>query len=214
MLDLPPQPEPTLVLVPAHDQYGPPDEVEAPLAAWPDATIEVVDGCDHFLAGAIGAHHRSRRRLAHGVIEIRRATQDEAPVVADLYWRAREAAVPAIPPSVHPLDDVHRHFATEVLPAARHVARRRGRRRSSASSSSSPAGSTTSTSSPTAPDRASAPSCSTTPSSVQPDGLDLWAFRSNTGARRFYERHGFVAVAFTEGDNEEGEPDVRYHWSP
>ena len=47
---------------------------------------------------------------------------------------------------------------------------------------------------------------------VQPDGLDLWAFRSNTGARRFYERHGFVAVAFTEGDNEEGEPDVRYHW--
>ncbi len=49
---------------------------------------------------------------------------------------------------------------------------------------------------------------------LQPDGLDLWAFRSNTGARRFYERHGFVAVAFTEGDNEEGEPDVRYHWSP
>ena len=49
---------------------------------------------------------------------------------------------------------------------------------------------------------------------MQPDGLDLWAFRSNTGARRFYERHGFVAVAFTEGDNEEGEPDVRYHWSP
>ena len=65
MLDLPPQPEPTLVLVPAHDQYGPPAEVEAALSAWPDATIEVVDGCDHFLAGAIGAHHRSRRRLAH-----------------------------------------------------------------------------------------------------------------------------------------------------
>ena len=49
---------------------------------------------------------------------------------------------------------------------------------------------------------------------VQPDGLDLWAFRSNTGALRFYERHGFVAVAFTEGDNEEGEPDVRYCWRP
>ena len=45
-----------------------------------------------------------------------------------------------------------------------------------------------------------------------PDGLDLWAFQANTGARRFYERHGFVAVAETDGDNEEGAPDVRYRW--
>jgi alpha/beta superfamily hydrolase len=53
MLDLPSRAEPTLVLVPAHDQYGPPDDVKAALGTWPDATIEVVDGCDHFLAGAI-----------------------------------------------------------------------------------------------------------------------------------------------------------------
>jgi pimeloyl-ACP methyl ester carboxylesterase len=53
LLDLPSHPEPTLVLVPAHDQYGPLDEVEAALGGWPDATIEVIDGCDHFLAGAI-----------------------------------------------------------------------------------------------------------------------------------------------------------------
>ena len=26
----------------------------------------------------------------------------------------------------------------------------------------------------------------------RPAGLDLWAFQSNTGARRFYERHGFT----------------------
>jgi GNAT superfamily N-acetyltransferase len=39
----------------------------------------------------------------------------------------------------------------------------------------------------------------------------LWCFQANTGARRFYERHGFVAVAFTDGrDNEEGCPDVLY----
>ena len=52
-LDLPPQPEPTLVLVPEHDHYGPPPDVEAALSPWPDATIEIVAGCDHFLAGAI-----------------------------------------------------------------------------------------------------------------------------------------------------------------
>ena len=41
--------------------------------------------------------------------------------------------------------------------------------------------------------------------------LRLHTFARNEGARRFYERHGFVAVAFGEGGgNEEGEPDVRY----
>ena len=47
-----------------------------------------------------------------------------------------------------------------------------------------------------------------------PEGLDLWTFQSNTRACRFYERHGFAAIGTTEGDNEEGEPDVRYHWQP
>ena len=45
----------------------------------------------------------------------------------------------------------------------------------------------------------------------EPDGLQLWVFQSNTAARRFYERHGFVAVEFTDGQgNEERWPDVRY----
>lgn len=45
-------------------------------------------------------------------------------------------------------------------------------------------------------------------------GLQLWTFQSNEGARRFYERHGFVAAQFTDGDNEEGSPDVRYVFRP
>jgi pimeloyl-ACP methyl ester carboxylesterase len=53
-VQLPTQPERALVLVPAHDQYGPPDQVDDALSSWPDATIEVIDGCDHFLAGATG----------------------------------------------------------------------------------------------------------------------------------------------------------------
>jgi alpha/beta superfamily hydrolase len=44
---------PSLVLVPAHDQYGSPDAVRAATAGWPDTTIEDIDGCDHFLAGAV-----------------------------------------------------------------------------------------------------------------------------------------------------------------
>ncbi|MFE0648008.1 GNAT family N-acetyltransferase [Streptomyces sp. NPDC059534] len=47
------------------------------------------------------------------------------------------------------------------------------------------------------------------------DGLALWTFQVNAPARRFYERHGFVAAEHTDGRrNEEREPDVRYVWSP
>ena len=47
---------------------------------------------------------------------------------------------------------------------------------------------------------------------LYPRGLDLWTFQSNVRARRFYEAHGFRPVEETMGDNEEGAPDVRYHW--
>lgn len=41
--------------------------------------------------------------------------------------------------------------------------------------------------------------------------LRLYTFQCNAGARRFYERNGFAAVAFGDGSgNEEGEPDIRY----
>ncbi|HLL66399.1 MAG TPA: GNAT family N-acetyltransferase [Micromonosporaceae bacterium] len=44
-------------------------------------------------------------------------------------------------------------------------------------------------------------------------GLTLWTFQVNAPARRFYERHGFVPVEYTDGAaNEEREPDVRYVW--
>ncbi|QGN59388.1 GNAT family N-acetyltransferase [Nostocoides sp. HKS02] len=47
-----------------------------------------------------------------------------------------------------------------------------------------------------------------------PEGLQLWTFQSNRAAQRFYERHGFVAVEWTDGQNEEGAPDVRMEWRP
>jgi ribosomal protein S18 acetylase RimI-like enzyme len=47
----------------------------------------------------------------------------------------------------------------------------------------------------------------------RPDGLQLWVFQKNVGARRFYERHGFTLVKLTDGSaNEEKEPDALYEW--
>ena len=49
----------------------------------------------------------------------------------------------------------------------------------------------------------------------QPGGLQLYTFQVNDRARRFYERHGFVAAWFGDGSaNEERQPDVRYEWRP
>jgi ribosomal protein S18 acetylase RimI-like enzyme len=47
----------------------------------------------------------------------------------------------------------------------------------------------------------------------RPRGLSLWTFASNTGAQRFYERHGFIEADRTDGSrNEECAPDVLYVW--
>ncbi len=143
-------------------------------------------------------------------MEIRRATPDEAPFIADLYWRARLAAAPAIPPPVHPADDVRTYVTTMLVPAkdtwvaddlgivgfmvldpgwVDHLYVEPGRTGGGIGRR-----------------------LLDVAKGEHPTGLDLWAFQSNTDARRFYERHGFVAVARTDGDNEEGAPDVRYHW--
>ena len=44
--------------------------------------------------------------------------------------------------------------------------------------------------------------------------IRLYTFQENAGARRFYERHGFRAIKFGDGsDNEERCPDVLYEWA-
>ena len=49
---------------------------------------------------------------------------------------------------------------------------------------------------------------------MMPSGLQLWTFQSNVRAQNFYEQRGFVAVAWSDGsNNEEREPDVRYVWT-
>jgi GNAT superfamily N-acetyltransferase len=48
-----------------------------------------------------------------------------------------------------------------------------------------------------------------------PDGLQLWTFQVNMGARAFYAREGFKEAELTNGSNcEEKQPDVRLVWEP
>jgi GNAT superfamily N-acetyltransferase len=49
----------------------------------------------------------------------------------------------------------------------------------------------------------------------RPGGFRFWVFQENVRARRFYERHGAVAIRFTDGsENEERRPDALYEWRP
>ncbi len=47
----------------------------------------------------------------------------------------------------------------------------------------------------------------------RPQGFCLWVFESNTPARNFYARRGFVELERTDGSgNEERSPDVQMAW--
>ena len=143
---------------------------------------------------------------------IRAASAADAPAVAELLLRARRAAVPAIPPLVHDDDDVRR-WTGEVLLASREVWLA-DEQDGTLVGVLALAGDQVDQLylEPTHTGRGIGALLLEHAKTRRPDGLDLWAFQSNTGARRFYERHGFVAVATTDGDNEEGAPDVRYRW--
>jgi len=48
----------------------------------------------------------------------------------------------------------------------------------------------------------------------RPRLIQLHTFQANLGARRFYERHRFKPIDFTDGtNNEEHQPDVLYEWT-
>lgn len=46
-----------------------------------------------------------------------------------------------------------------------------------------------------------------------PKNLRLWTFVANSSARQFYEHLGFVEMRRTDGENEEGLPDILFEWS-
>ena len=146
-------------------------------------------------------------------VVFRRATKADARAAADLWLRARKAAAAVIPLPVHGDDDVREWFAFHVVSDAElWVAEQR---------SGELAGILVLDGEwldqlyvePTMTGRGIGAGLVGLAKRERPDGLRLWTFASNTGAQRFYERHGFVETRRTDGrDNEEGAPDILYVW--
>ena len=146
-------------------------------------------------------------------LEIRRGVPEDLDQVAQTFTRARREAVPRMPPPVHTAEE-DRAWLADQLAGEREtwLAERDGRvvglmllEDDWVHSLYVRPGLTGRGIGTTLLDLAK---------SLRPGGLQLWVFESNTGARRLYERHGFVAVEHTDGaGNEERAPDVRMVWS-
>ncbi|GAB3678280.1 GNAT family N-acetyltransferase [Angustibacter aerolatus] len=145
-------------------------------------------------------------------MQIRRAVEGDAEALAEVHHRSRESAGGLIPPAVHPVEALHRFTRDVVVPH---------REAYLAEDHDGTALGTLVLDgddvdwlyvAPEAQGRGVGRALLEHAKSLRPNGLALWAFASNHPARTFYERHGFVAVRETDGDNEEGAPDVRYVW--
>lgn len=151
--------------------------------------------------------------------QLRPATAGDVRSVADVYLRSRAASVPAIPPGIHPDTDVRDWVATTLFADAERLA---DHELWVAVEAGTVVGFMVLSGDwighlylePGATGRGTGSDFVQLAKARRPGGLQLWTFESNSGARRFYERHGFVAVERTDGTNEEGEPDVRYRWLP
>jgi len=127
-----------------------------------------------------------------------------------VWLRSRKASVPAIPPAVHPDEDVRGWLTNVVLPDCEVWVVEAGE--PVAMMALAEGWIDQLYVDPNWTGRGIGSELVGTAQARHPDGLELWTFQANVAARRFYERHGFVAVEMTEGDNEEGAPDVRYRW--
>jgi ribosomal protein S18 acetylase RimI-like enzyme/chorismate mutase len=144
---------------------------------------------------------------------LRPATREDLPAIAEVHIRARDAAYPAMPRTLHPPHEAHAwvagwDLATYDVWVAESPGLVVGYARS---------------------DREWLDDLYVEPArqgtgigsalldlikAQRPAGFCLWVFESNEPARGFYRRHGLVDLERTDGaSNEEREPDIRMAWA-
>jgi GNAT superfamily N-acetyltransferase len=145
-------------------------------------------------------------------LTLRPATGDDLPALADLHFRVREAAFPAMPRSLHPMPEVQKwvtgwnldRFEVWLAEAA-----------------DGPVGYARLDQEwlddlyvdPEAQGGGIGTALLDLVKAQRPNGFCLWVFESNIPARAFYAARGLVELERTDGSgNEEKEPDLRMAW--
>ena len=144
---------------------------------------------------------------------LRPARDDDLARVGELFWRARDAARPAMPPVAHTRESTLAFYNCLDL-TARDVWL-----------AETPGGALCGFAAvkdawlddlyvePGLQRRGVGAALLDLVKGLRPDGFELWVFASNTPARAFYARHGLIELETTDGTgNDEGAPDVRVAW--
>ncbi len=145
-------------------------------------------------------------------ISLRRGALRDADEIAEVWLRSRAASVPRIPPLAHSESEVRAWFSDVVLPAHEVWVAEAGGPRIVALLVLDEEHLDQLYVDPGWTGRRIGTRLLALAKARRPEGIDLWTFQSNEGAQRFYRRHGFTVAGTTSGDNEEGEPAVRYVW--
>ena len=142
---------------------------------------------------------------------LRPAVADDLEAIVQVHLAARHAAVPAMPPPVHPDEDASPYLRGRLAECETWVAEVDG----------AVAGYALVERSwlahlyvhPSHARQGIGSALLDVVKAVRPDGFGLWVFVSNEPARRFYARHGLVELETTDGSaNEERAPDLRMVW--
>lgn len=146
-------------------------------------------------------------------VTLRRAETDDAVAIADLYGAARVAAAPMMPPAAHTNAEDRVWFAAQLAKDSHEawVAEQEGELLGYALFTTGWLDHLFLR--PDVTGQGIGALLLDLVKSLRPDGFALWVFEGNVGARRFYDRHGFVDLERTDGSgNEEKAPDVKLAW--
>lgn len=148
-----------------------------------------------------------------GELTLRPATPDDLPVIASLYLAAREAAVPQMPPGIHPPADVRRWVGSwDLVRREVWLAESDGTLLGFADVQQDWLDSLYVD--PLHTGQGIGAALLDLVKGLRPNGFCLWVFQSNAGARRFYRSNGLVELEHTDGStNEERSPDLRMAWA-
>ena len=150
-----------------------------------------------------------------GEVNLRRAGADDAVAAAEVLIRSREAAIGAIPATVHSDEEIMRWVETGLIPHCDVWIAESEDSRTLALLVLDEDWIDQLYVRPDASGLGIGSRLIALAKEERPDGLQLRTFATNPGAQRFYERHGFVIAEHDSGNaNEEKQPDLRYVWAP
>jgi len=149
-----------------------------------------------------------------GSAALRRAGSDDARAVADVLIRSRQASVGSIPAAVHSDDEIREWVKTVVIPEREVWVAVSAEGQAMAVLVLDDGWIDQLYVDPPWTGLGLGTRLVELAKSRRQAGLQLWTFVTNVGARRFYERHGFVVAEMTDGSgNEEKQPDIRFVWA-